>query len=81
MPSGDDPMGGHRFSLEPNKRGLRLRGDHAQTTSWSAMTVHPELVALRRDDLTYRDVISRQRAARSPVKASRRSSIGQALPR
>ena len=34
-----------------------------------------------RDYLAYRDLISRQRAARSPVKASRRSSIGQALPR
>jgi hypothetical protein len=31
--------------------------------------------------LAYRDLISRQRAARSPVKASRRRSIGQALPR
>jgi hypothetical protein len=38
-------------------------------------------VALWRDYLAYRDLISRQRAARSPVKASRRSSIGQALPR
>jgi hypothetical protein len=36
MPSGDDPMGGNRFSEK----------DHAQTTSWSAMTIHPELIAL-----------------------------------
>jgi hypothetical protein len=30
MPSGYDPTGGNWFSLEPNKRGTRLRGDHAQ---------------------------------------------------
>jgi hypothetical protein len=30
---GLDLMGGDRFSLEPNKRGTRLRGDHAQKIS------------------------------------------------
>jgi len=29
-----------------DKRGTRLRGDHAQTISWGAMTIHPELIAL-----------------------------------
>jgi hypothetical protein len=45
------------------------------------MTIQPEFIALQSDYPAYRDLISRQRAARSPVKASRRSSIGQALPR
>jgi hypothetical protein len=70
-PSGHDPMGGHRFSEK----------DQAQTRSRSAMTIQPEFIALQGDYLAYRDLISRQRAARSPVKASRRSNVGQALPR
>jgi hypothetical protein len=71
-PSGHDPMGGHRFSEK----------DQAQTKSrGSAITIQPEFIALKGDYLAYCDLISRQRAARSPVKASRRSSVGQALPR
>jgi hypothetical protein len=30
-----------------DKRGTRLRGDHAQTTTQSAMTIHPNLIALQ----------------------------------
>src|ERR1700688_3875351 len=31
MPAGHDPIGGYRFSLEHNKRGTRLREDHARS--------------------------------------------------
>jgi hypothetical protein len=31
-----------------DKRGTRLRGDHAQTTSQSAPVIHPEFIALWR---------------------------------
>jgi hypothetical protein len=48
---------------------------------WSPVPIPSERKRLRRDYLAYRDLISRQRAARNPVKASRCSSIGQALPR
>jgi hypothetical protein len=74
MPSGDDPMGGHRFSLSQQTR------THVCAEMLERDGIRPEAVALWRD-LAYRDLISRQRAARSPVKASRCSSIGQALPR
>jgi hypothetical protein len=29
-----------------DERGTRLRGDHAYTTTWNAMTIHPDLIAL-----------------------------------
>jgi hypothetical protein len=35
-----------------DKRGTRLRGDHAQTTIQSAMTIHPDLIALEPRDCT-----------------------------
>jgi len=35
--------GGSRFSLATN--AMRLRGDHARTTSQSAVTLHPEIIA------------------------------------
>src|SRR6266436_3786116 len=37
MPSGNDRMGGCRFSLATNAK--RLRGEHAQTRGWSAMII------------------------------------------
>ena len=80
MPSGDDPMGEHRFSLA-GKRGRAFARRSCSNNSWSAMVI---ILNPSRSGVTacaYRDLISRQRAARSPVKASRRSSIGQALPR
>src|SRR5450755_4919669 len=45
MPSGYDPMGGYRFSLATNAK--RLRGDHAQTKRWSAMTIRGKVIALQ----------------------------------
>jgi hypothetical protein len=80
MPSGDGPMDEHRFSRSQQTR-TRACAEIMLNNSWSAMVIHPEPVALWRDYLAYRDLISRHRAARSPVKASRCSSIGQALPR
>ena len=80
MPSGDDPMGEHRFSLSQQTR-TRVCAEIMLNNKLERDGIHPEPVALWRDYLAYRDLISRQRAARSPVKASRRSSIGQALPR
>ena len=44
MPSGHDPMGGHRFSLATNAK--RLRGDHAQTKRWSGMTIRRKVIPL-----------------------------------
>jgi hypothetical protein len=41
---------GNRFSLATNAK--RLRGDHAQTIGESAMTIHPELIALWSDGLS-----------------------------
>jgi hypothetical protein len=39
------------FPLADKRCRARLRGDYAQTTSWSAMAIHPEAVALWRDYL------------------------------
>jgi hypothetical protein len=80
MPSGDDPMAEYRFSLSQQTL-TRVCAEILLKQQAGAMAIHPEAVALWRDYLDYRDLISRQRAARSPVKASRCSSIGQALPR
>jgi hypothetical protein len=44
MPSGHDPMGGHRFSLARNAK--RLRGDHTQTKRSSAMTIRRKVIPL-----------------------------------
>jgi hypothetical protein len=45
MPSGYDPMGGHRF-FPRDKRGTRLRGDHTQTKSQSGMTIRKSVILL-----------------------------------
>jgi len=43
-PLAHDPEKWKLVSLATNAK--RLRGDHAQTISWGAMTIHPELIAL-----------------------------------
>jgi hypothetical protein len=58
MPSGFDPMGGYRFSEkimlkqklehDPEKWTPVFRKDHAQTKTWSAMLIEPQLVPLQR---------------------------------
>ncbi|MGY2907883.1 hypothetical protein ACVWVY_006904 [Bradyrhizobium sp. URHC0002] len=80
MPSGDDPMVDTGFP-SASKHGRAFARRSGSNNKLARDGIHPEPVALWCDYLAYRDLISRQRAARSPVKASRRSSIGQALPR
>jgi len=43
---GSNPTGAQRFSLEPDKRETRLRGDHAETTNRSATMIQPNVIAL-----------------------------------
>ena len=80
MLSGDEPMGELPVSLGQQARTAVVRRPCSNNKP-ERDGDHPEPVALWRDYVAYRDLISRQRAARSPVKASRCSSIGQALPR
>ena len=76
------------FILNPSRSGAfssevgtGSRQENASNQNQSPVPIPSERKRFWRDYLAYRDLISRQRAARSPVKASRRSSIGQALPR
>jgi hypothetical protein len=73
-------MGGHRFSLATNAERVCAEV-MLKSKRYSGMTIRRKVITLQGDYLAYRDLISRQRAARSPVKASRCSSVGQALPR
>ena len=82
MPSGDDPMGAHRLSFSQQTRTricAEIQLQQQAGARWRFI-MNPSRSGVT-DYLAYRDLISRQRAARSPVKASRCSSIGQALPR